>query len=651
MKNLYIDIETYCDRDLSRVGLYKYTESPNFEILLFGYAIDSEEVKVVDLAQGEKMPQEIIDLLTDDTCLKWAHNASFERVCLSRFLGLPKGEYLSAKAWRCSMILSLYNGLPASLKQVGEALSLDKKKLEEGKDLIKYFCVPCKPTKTNGERHRNYYYHDKEKWELFKFYNKRDVETEIEIINKLIKFNAPDFVWDEYAIDQEINDRGILVDIVLAKNAIELDKNVKDELMKELETLTGLENPNSVAQQKSWLSTQGLEASSLGKKEVEKYAKSYVNTNVGRMLEIRQMISKSSVKKYEAMLNYVCHDNRARGMFKFYSCRTGRFASAGIQLQNLPRNELSDLDVARDLVKFGPKQAVTALYDNIPDTLSQLIRTAFIAQNKAKFVVADYSAIEARVLAWLAGEQWRIDMFARGGDIYCESASQMFKVPVVKHGINGHLRAKGKVAELSCGYGGSVGALKNMGALDMGLTEEELPEIIEKWRTSNPHIVAYWKRVENAAFKAIDDEHKITHETVWVGKVGFRYQSGMLFILLPSGRRITYVKPREGINRFGTRSLLFEGLDMTKKFTTIETYGGKLVENITQAVARDLLVNAMKRLRDYRIVASVHDELIIETPLETSVDFICKEMATGPEWAKGLPLKADGYETKYYKKD
>lgn len=646
MKELFIDIETFSSADLSKCGVYKYAESNDFEILLFAYSIDGNEVKVVDIASGEKIPTEIINALNDNSILKWAHNASFERVCLSTFLGLPIGTYLNPISWRCSMVLALYNGLPRSLKDIGLTINIDNKKLEEGKELVRYFCMPCKPTKANGNRTRNYYYHDKAKWELFRFYNQKDVEAEMDIINKLRKFECPLFVWEEYTLDQIINDRGILIDMQLVANAIDMDEKVRVELTEEMRFLTNLENPNSVAQQKEWLSTQGLEVETLGKKAVEEYSKTYQNSHIGRMLELRKMLSKSSVKKYLAMSGAVCSDLRVRGMFMFYGARTGRWVSRIVQLQNLPRNEMQCLEQARGLAREGNLGALRLLFEDVPDTLSQLVRTAFVAPQKAKFVVADFAAIEARVLAWLADEKWRMIAFKDNKDIYCESAAQMFKVPVQKHGVNGHLRAKGKIAELALGYGGSTGALTAMGALDMGLQENELKPLVNAWRDSNPNIVKYWWTIDTVIRKTIEEK-----STYKVGKLRFEYKSGMLFIHLPSGRRLTYVKPKIVSNQYGGDSIVFKGLDMSKKFVDMESYGPKFVENIVQAIARDLLMNAMNNLKEFKIVAHVHDELIIETPLETSVDFICKEMAKLPSWAEGLILRADGYETPFYKKD
>lgn len=642
MKTLSIDLETYSDVDLPKCGVYKYTENINFEILLFGYSVDGGEVCVVDLASGEKIPDEILDALTDENVTKWAFNASFERTCLSRFLGVK----LSPKSWKCTMIWSAYLGLPLSLKGVGAVLKLDAQKMDEGKDLIRYFCVPCKPTKANGYRLRNYHCHAPDKWELFKRYNKRDVEVEMEIQQKLSRFPVPDFVWAEYHLDQEINDRGISVDMKMVKQAIAFDKRSKDELSDAMKKLTNLENPNSVMQMKLWLAENGLEVDSLGKKEVAELLKT-APSELTEVLILRQQLAKSSVKKYQAMENAACLDNRARGMFQFYGAnRSGRWAGRLIQLQNLPQNHIPDLEQARNLVKSGNYNALEMLYEDIPDTLSQLIRTAFVPRKGMKFIVADFSAIEARVIAWLAGEQWRMDAFAKGEDIYCASASRIYGVPVVKHGINGHLRQKGKIAELACGYGGSVGAMKAMGGSDLGLSDAELKQIVEDWRTASPKIVQLWWDVDKAVTTCITSRLDTkTHG------LRFRYESGFLFIELPSGRRLAYVKPRIGENQFGGKAVTYEGVGGTKKWERIESYGPKFVENIVQAIARDLLMNAMKNLREYDIVAHVHDELIIECPLDTSLSEICKTMAKTPSWASSLVLRADGYECEFYKKD
>ncbi len=642
MKTLSIDLETYSDVDLPKCGVYKYTENINFEILLFGYSVDGGEVCVVDLASGEKIPDEILDALTDENVTKWAFNASFERTCLSRFLGVK----LSPKSWKCTMIWSAYLGLPLSLKGVGAVLKLDAQKMDEGKDLIRYFCVPCKPTKANGYRLRNYHCHAPDKWELFKRYNKRDVEVEMEIQQKLSRFPVPNFMWEEYHLDQEINDRGIFVDMKMVKQAIAFDKRSKDELSDAMKKLTNLENPNSVMQMKLWLAENGLEVDSLGKKEVAELLKT-APSELAEVLVLRQQLAKSSVKKYQAMENAACLDNRARGMFQFYGAnRSGRWAGRLIQLQNLPQNHIPDLEQARNLVKSGNYNALEMLYEDVPDTLSQLIRTAFVPRKGMKFIVADFSAIEARVIAWLAGEQWRMDAFAKGEDIYCASASRIYGVPVVKHGINGHLRQKGKIAELACGYGGSVGAMKAMGGSDLGLSDAELKQIVEDWRNASPNIVQLWWDVDKAVTTCITSRLDTkTHG------LKFSYKSGFLFIELPSGRCLAYVKPRIGENQFGGKAVTYEGVGSTKKWERIESYGPKFVENIVQAIARDLLMNAMENLRDYDIVAHVHDELIIECPLDTSLSEICKTMAKTPSWSSSLVLRADGYECEFYKKD
>lgn len=492
MKNLEIDIETFSSANLQKSGVYRYCEAPDFEVLLFGYSVDGGEVKVVDLASGEKIPDDIADALTNPAVTKWAFNSQFERVCLSRFLGLPTGKYLDPKQWRCSMVWSAYMGLPLSLEGVGAVLGLEKQKLTEGRDLIRYFCVPCQPTKSNGNRTRNMPTDAADKWERFVAYNLRDVETEVQIQERLKRFPVPEEVWQEFHMDQEINDRGILVDMPFVEKAIELDDITKRELMSVMQEQTGLDNPNSVVQMKGWLADNGLEMDTLGKKAVAAVLDD-VSDDLADVLALRQQLAKSSVKKYQAMQNAVCSDGRARGMFQFYGAnRTGRFAGRLVQLQNLPQNHMEDLAEARALVRDGNYEALNILYDDIPDTLSQLIRTAFIPPKGKTFIVADFSAIEARVIAWFAGEEWRSKVFREGGDIYCASASQMFGVPVEKHGVNGHLRQKGKIAELALGYGGSVGALKAMGAIEMGLTEDELPDLVSAWRNSNPSIVRFW---------------------------------------------------------------------------------------------------------------------------------------------------------------
>lgn len=556
MQYLSIDIETYSSVNLQKAGVYKYAESPDFDILLFGYSVDGGAVHVIDLACGEKIPAEIVDALSDESVIKWAFNAQFERVCLSNYLD----TWLSPDSWHCTMVWSATLGLPLSLEGVGAVLGLEKQKLTEGKNLIKYFCVPCAPTKTNGGRTRNLPQHDMEKWEQFKAYNLRDVETEMSIQKKLTRFPVPDFIWDEYHLDQEINDRGIGLDMTLVEQAIAIDSISRKNLTQQIQNLTDLDNPNSVAQMKGWLSDNGLEMDTLGKKAVAETIKT-APKRLADVLSLRQQLAKSSVKKYTAMQTAACKDSRARGMFQYYGAnRTGRFAGRIIQLQNLPQNHMSDLADARALVRSGNYDALELLYDDIPDTLSQLIRTAFVPQDGRKFIVADFSAIEARVLAWLAGEKWRMQVFADGKDIYCSSASQMFGVPVEKHGINGHLRQKGKIAELALGYGGSVGALKSMGALEMGLTEEELQPLVNAWRNANPMITALWWDIDRAV-KTTVREHIPTE----VAGLKFTYESGFLFMRLPSGRRLAYVKPRMGINQFGSESVTYEGVGATKK--------------------------------------------------------------------------------------
>ena len=662
MQTLSIDIETYSDVNLSKCGVYKYAESPDFEILLFGYSADGSEVTVIDLAQGEHLPQKIIDALTDDTVIKWAFNANFERVCLSRYLrdlgvsldpfhdnhplSTECARFLNPESWRCSMVWAATMGLPLSLEGVGAVLGLEKQKLTEGKDLIKYFSVPCAPTKANGGRTRNHPFHAPDKWEAFKKYNIRDVETEIGIKDRLAKFPVPEAVWDEYHIDQEINDRGVRLDMDLVKEAIEMDTRSRSELTAAMKDMTALDNPNSVQQMKQWLSDNGLETDSLGKKVVAELIKT-APPELQTVLELRQQLAKSSVKKYQTMERAVCDDGRARGMFAFYGAnRTGRWAGRLIQLQNLPQNHLPDLADARALVKSGNFDAVKLLYEDVPDTLSQLIRTAFIPKDGTQFYVSDFSAIEARVIAWYAGETWRQKVFETGGDIYCASASQMFHVPVEKHGINGHLRQKGKIAELALGYGGSVGALKAMGAIEMGLSEDELPPLVDAWRQTNPNIVKFWWDVDSAVMEAV----KYKHTTSSYG-LTFSCRSGMLFITLPSGRNLAYVKPKVGTNKFGGECITYEGIGSTKKWERLDSYGPKFVENIVQATSRDILCYAMKTLRCCSIVMHIHDELVIEADPRMSLDVLCEQMGRTPPWAKGLKLRADGYVTPFYKKD
>lgn len=646
MKTLSIDIETYSSINLQKAGVYRYVEAPDFEILLFSYSTDGSEVKVVDLAQGETIPLEIIAALTDDAVTKWAFNAAFERICLSRYLGYPTGDYLESDSWHCSMIWAATMGLPLSLEGVGAVLGLEKQKLTEGKELIKYFCQPCAPTKTNGQRTRNLPIHAPDKWAAFKQYNIRDVEVEMAIQDKLAKFPVPESVWEEYHIDQEINDRGVALDMEVVKQAIGMDGRSRAELTEAMKSITALENPNSVQQMKAWLSDNGMETETLGKKAVAEMIKN-APPELQTVLTLRQQLAKSSVKKYQAMETAVCADGRARGMFQFYGAnRTGRWAGRIIQMQNLPQNHLDDLTEARGLVRSGDFDAVEMLYEDVPDTLSQLIRTAFIPREGAKFIVSDFSAIEARVIAWLAGEEWRQKVFAEGKDIYCASASQMFKVPVEKHGINGHLRQKGKIAELALGYGGSVGALKAMGALEMGLTEDELHPLVDAWRQANLKIVQFWWDVDRAAMEAVRYKH--TNET---HGIAFTCRSGMLFITLPSGRQLAYVKPKIGENKFGGSCITYEGVGGTKKWERLDSYGPKFVENIVQATARDILCHSMKTLRHCSIVMHIHDELVIEADPRVSLDVVCEQMGRTPAWAKGLLLRADGYETDFYKKD
>lgn len=646
MKTLSIDIETYSDQDLAKTGVYRYVESPVFGILLFSYSVDGGPVQLFDLACGEIIPADIIAALEDDAVTKWAFNANFERVCLSRYLGYPTGEYLDPGSWKCSMVWAATMGLPLSLEGVGVVLGLEKQKLTEGKDLIKYFCQPCAPTKANGQRTRNLPAHAPDKWLAFKKYNIRDVETEMSIQERLAKYPVLDSVWDEYHIDQEINDRGVALDMELVRQAIQMDGRSRSELTRVMKDLTALENPNSVQQMKQWLSDNGMETDTLGKKAVAELLKT-APLELQKVLTLRQQLAKSSVKKYQAMETAVCADGRARGMFQFYGAnRTGRWAGRIIQMQNLPQNHLDDLAEARSLVRSGDFDAVEMLYEDVPDTLSQLIRTAFVPQDGRKFIVADFSAIEARVIAWLAGETWRQEVFAEGKDIYCASASQMFGVPVEKHGINGHLRQKGKIAELALGYGGSVGALKAMGALEMGLSEEELPTLVDAWRQANPNITKLWWDVDRAAMEAVRFKH--TNET---HGITFSWRSGTLFITLPSGRQLAYVKPKIGTNKFGGDCITYEGVGSTKKWERLDSYGPKFVENIVQATARDILCYAMQTLRCCSIVMHIHDEVVIEADRRMSLQAVCDQMGRTPPWAKGLQLRADGYETDFYKKD
>ena len=646
MQTLSIDLETYSDQPLAKTGVYRYVESPDFEILLFAYSVDGGSVQQIDLACGEKIPPAILAALEDDKVIKWAFNANFERICLSRFLGYPTGDYLEPDSWRCSMVWAAYMGLPLSLEGAGAVLGLEKQKLAEGKDLIKYFCQPCAPTKSNGLRTRNLPKHAPDKWLTFKKYNIRDVETEMSIQARLLKYPVPDSVWEEYRLDQEINDRGVGLDMELVRQAIQMDGRSRSELTQAMKELTSLDNPNSVQQMKQWLADNGVETDTLGKKAVAELLKT-APQQLQKVLTLRQQLAKSSVKKYQAMETAICADDRARGMFQFYGAnRTGRWAGRIIQMQNLPQNHLDDLSEARGLVRAGGFDALEMLYEDVPDTLSQLIRTAFVPQEDRKFIVADFSAIEARVIAWLAGEKWRQDVFAQGKDIYCASASQMFGVPVEKHGVNGHLRQKGKIAELALGYGGSVGALKAMGALEMGLQEDELPALVSAWRQANPKIVQFWWAVDHAVMDAVT--RKTTTKT---HGIIFSARNGMLFITLPSGRSLAYVKPKIGENRFGGDCITYEGVGGTKKWERIDSYGPKFVENIVQATSRDILCYAMQTLRCCSIVMHIHDEVVIEADRRMSLQAVCDQMGRTPPWAKGLQLRADGYETDFYKKD
>ena len=645
MKHLSIDIESFSSANISKCGAYKYSESSDFEILLFAYSVDGQPVEVVDLAQGETIPEDVIKSLSDETVIKHAFNANFERVCLSRFLGL--NGFLNPRGWHCTMVWAATLGLPLSLAGVGAVLGLDKQKLSEGKDLVRYFCMPCNATKVNQGRTRNLSRHSLDKWRDFVAYNIRDVEVEVAIQQKLSNFPVTQEIWEEYWLDQEINDRGIEIGMILADSAVNFDEVSKNEINEQLKKLTGLENPNSVLQMRSWLSQHGLEVESLGKAAVKELIEQTNDDKLKEVLLLRQQLAKSSVRKYQAMQNYACLDNRAPGLFQFYGAnRTGRFAGRGIQLQNLPQNHMSDLAEARELVRNGEYELLALLYDNVPEVLSELIRTAFIPKPGMKFIVSDFSAIEARVIAWLAGEKWRKEVFRNGGDIYCASASQMFGVPVEKHGVNGHLRQKGKIAELALGYGGSVGALTAMGALNMGLTEDELQPLVASWRETNPAITKLWWDIDSAAKGCVSVGAKTeTHG------ITFEYKSGFMFIQLLSGRRLAYVKPRIGQNRFGGAAVTYEGVGTTKKWERLESYGPKFVENIVQAMARDILCFAMQNLKDYRIVGHVHDEVIIEVPKEVTVEEVNSIMSQTPNWAKGLLLNADGYECDFYQKD
>lgn len=660
IKFMSLDLETYSSVDLKKCGVYKYAESPDAEILLLAYSINGGDVNIIDIASGEEIPEYILQAIVSDSVIKWAFNASFERVFLSVWLqrhyptyfqsySIPEdsvGNYLDPTSWRCSLVWSAYMGLPLSLEGVGAVLGLEEQKLKEGKELIRYFCCPCKPTKTNGGRTRNMPSDAPDKWELFKKYNVRDVQVEMAIQTKLAKFPVPENIWDEYHLDQEINDRGIAIDMTVVKNAIAFDELSKERLMNSMKELTGLENPNSVVQMKEWLASKGVDADSLDKAAVKELLQT-VPDDVAEVLKLRQQLAKSSIKKFQAMENAVCNDSRARGMFMFYGAnRSGRWSGRLIQLQNLPQNKMNDLAEARTIVRNGDFELLDMLYDDIPDTLSQLIRTAFVPKPGYKFCVADFSAIEARVLSHLAKQQWRIDTFKNNKDIYCESASQMFHVPVEKHGVNSHLRQRGKIAELALGYGGSVGALTAMGAIDYGLTEAELQPLVDRWRQANSNIVSMWWAVDEAVKTAIRER-----TTTSTHGITFRYKSGILFIVLPSGRSLAYVKPRIGENKFGGESISYEGVGTNKRWERIESYGPKIVENITQAISRDILAYAMRTLSHCMIVGHIHDEVIIECSQNTDLNAICEQMGRTPEWIEGLLLRADGYETQFYKKD
>jgi len=654
-KTLSIDIETYSSNNLNECGVYKYCEAPDFEILLFGYSVDGGDVQVVDLADGEVIPPHIISLIKSDDCLKYSFNCSFERICLSRFLGMKTGEYLAPESWRCTMVASSYLGLPLSLKGVGAVLGLDEQKMEEGKELIKFFCTPVKPSKANGGVTRNLFKYNTYKRDMMIKYCKRDVEVQMNIQKRLENYPLPDWLWAEYHLDQRINDRGVFLDQELAAKAIKIDGIIHQELEKAMTEITEIDNPNSPAQIKVWLAKYGVEPEDLGKKSVAALEKEFSGNDIGDVMRLRQMLAKTSTKKYERMMSAVCSDGRIRGMFQFYGAnRTGRFSSRLVQLHNLPQNKIPEIGVVRDLVLKEDVDSIKILYENVPMVLSQLIRTAFIPAKGGKFVVADYAAIEARVLAWYAGEEWRMKAFANNEDIYCSSASRMFGVPVVKNGINGDLRKKGKIAELALGYGGGAGALIAMGALDegSGLKEDDLDPLVKTWRNANPKITRFWRQVGDTILEVVKTGKSLKQPySVTVGRLTFTYRGSMLFIKLPSGRCLSYVKPKVVINKFGSESISYEGIGDQKKWTRLESYGPKFVENIVQATARDLLCYAMRNLKDYRIVMHVHDEVIIEDFDGVSHAFIEKEMAKIPEWASGLILRADGYECPFYQKD
>ena len=641
---LETDIESFSDVDLIKCGVYAYADSPAFEILLFAYSFDGGETQIIDLAQGEKLPAEVEDAIFDVSVTKTAYNANFERTCLSKHFG----RYIPPESWHCSAVQAAMLALPRSLEDVGRVLGLDEQKMKEGKELIRYFCVPCKPTKANGGRTRNLPCHAPEKWELFKTYCKRDVDVEKFIRRKLHNFPITESEMELYRLDQRINDRGVLVDMGLVKQAIACERLHKEIVTKRAYELTELENPNSVVQLKGWLGDMGMEAESLSKKAVAGMI-AETDGEVEELLRLRLMLAKTSVKKYEAIERSVCSDGRVHGMLMFYGAnRSGRWSGKNVQLHNLPKNYLPDLELARNLVKQGRFEDIELLYDSTPNVLSELIRTAFIPKPGCRFVVADFSAIEARVMGWLSGEEWVLDVFRGDGRLYEMTASRMFGIPMAEIGKGSPERAKGKVASLACQYGGSTGALVSMGALDMGLTEDELPPLVAAWRKANPHMVQFWWDVDAAAIKAVTEKQKTK-----VGRIIFEYKSGILFITLPSGRKLSYVKPRMAVNKFGRDGLTYEGISENKKWSRIETYGPKLVENIVQGTARDLLAEAMLRVekKGYPIVMHCHDEIIAEVPEGIgSVDEMCEIMAVQPEWAEGLPLRADGFECRFYKK-
>ena len=644
MKQISIDIETYSSTNLNQTGVYRYADSDDFELLLFGYATDFGPVKVVDLTQGEKIPPQIIEALDNPNIIKSAFNAQFERVCLSCFVG----HRLKPTGWHCSRVWSATLGLPLSLRDVGSVLGLPRQKITAGKELVRYFCTPCKPTKANQNRTRNFPYHAPDKWQQFKQYNQRDVEVEMEITQKLECFPVPQNEWENYWMDQDINDRGIRIDQQLVNNAIKCQNVFHDQYLQTAKELTGLANPNSPLQLKDWLQQQGIKTNSLSKASVAQLLQTTTGT-VHQVLALRQLLSKSSVKKYQAMQKAMCQDGRVHGLLQFYGAnRTGRWAGRLVQVQNLPRNSMPDPEEARELVKQGNVPALAMLYDSVPDVLSQLIRTAFIPSKNHHFYVADFSAVEARVIAWLSNEKWRQESFAKNEDIYCASASQMFGVPVVKHGINGELRQKGKIAELALGYGGSIGALKGMGATKLGLTDDELPPLVQMWRNASPHIVQFWWDVDKAAKECIK-----THLPQTTHGMKFIYRSGCMFLRLRSGRYLCYPQPKIGINRFGSESITFMGINTVKKWDRIETYGAKLVENIVQATSRDLLAEAMRRLEatGNTVVMHIHDEAVIDAPFNRSLDTMVQLMTKVPDWANGLILNAAGFVSNFYKKD